>query len=82
MEVDPDDSTVLIHFEGWNQRYDEWMDMSSERLRPLARHSERKEKKPPARQIGKATLVLTFYPPPCMMPALITLFLQMEKLLM
>ena len=36
---------VLIHFEGWNQRYDEWVEMKSERLRPMSRHSERKEKK-------------------------------------
>lgn len=35
---------VLIHFDGWNQRYDEWIDMSSDRIRPLVRHSERKER--------------------------------------
>ncbi|GAB1606336.1 PHD finger protein 20-like isoform X2 [Argonauta hians] len=36
---------VLIHFEGWNSRYDEWVDMKCERLRPATRRSERKEKR-------------------------------------
>lgn len=45
MEIDEDDLAVLVHFEGWNQRYDQWMDMSSEKIRPKARHSGRKEKK-------------------------------------
>lgn len=43
--VQEEDLMVLIHFEGWNQRYDEWVEMKSERLRPMSRHSERKEKK-------------------------------------
>ncbi|CAE1282938.1 PHF20 [Acanthosepion pharaonis] len=43
--VREEDLMVLIHFEGWNQRYDEWVEMKSERLRPMSRHSERKEKK-------------------------------------
>ncbi|CAI9739898.1 finger 20 1 isoform X1 [Octopus vulgaris] len=37
--------SVLIHFEGWNHRYDEWVDMKCERLRPASRRSERKEKR-------------------------------------
>jgi len=36
MEVDDRDMTVLIHFDGWNQRYDEWVKMTSDQLRPLA----------------------------------------------
>ncbi|XP_046374646.2 PHD finger protein 20-like protein 1 isoform X2 [Haliotis rufescens] len=44
MDIDEDDKTVLIHFEGWNQRYDEWTVMTSEGIRPLTRHSERKER--------------------------------------
>ena len=43
-EIDDKDKTVLVHFDGWNQRYDEWVKMDSERLRPVTRHSERKEK--------------------------------------
>ena len=41
ININEEDKSVLIHFEGWNQRYDEWVDMSSERLRPLTRHSVR-----------------------------------------
>ena len=36
VEVDDRDMTVLIHFDGWNQRYDEWVKMNSDQLRPLA----------------------------------------------
>ena len=43
--MDTEDITVLIHFEGWNSRYDEWIRMDSDRLRPATRHSERKEKR-------------------------------------
>jgi hypothetical protein len=42
--MDDDKRLVLIHFEGWNQRYDEWVEMDSNRLRPLTRHSDRKGK--------------------------------------
>ena len=43
IELDVEDLTVLIHFEGWNARYDEWLEMTSDRLRPLTRQSVRKE---------------------------------------
>ncbi|KAK2168506.1 hypothetical protein LSH36_16g04013 [Paralvinella palmiformis] len=45
VDMDDTDNTVLIHFDGWNQRYDEWVTMDSERLRPLTRSSGRKDKK-------------------------------------
>ncbi|XP_064610601.1 PHD finger protein 20-like isoform X3 [Liolophura sinensis] len=45
LEVDLSDQTVLIHFEGWNQRYDEWVAMHSDKLRPLTRTSDRKKNK-------------------------------------
>ncbi|CAH1775914.1 unnamed protein product [Owenia fusiformis] len=45
MEVDDKELEVLIHFDGWNQRYDEWISMDSDRLRPMARHSDRKTDK-------------------------------------
>lgn len=35
--VDEKDKKVLIHFEGWNHRYDEWIAFDSERLRPHGR---------------------------------------------
>jgi hypothetical protein len=34
VEVDWDDEEILIHFEKWSQRYDEWIPMDSSRLRP------------------------------------------------
>jgi hypothetical protein len=34
VEVDDEDRDVLIHFEGWNQRHDEWIEFESPRLRP------------------------------------------------
>ncbi|XP_060069843.1 PHD finger protein 20-like protein 1 isoform X2 [Ylistrum balloti] len=45
VDIDEEESTVLIHFEGWNQRYDEWVEMTSDKLRPKMRHSGRKEKR-------------------------------------
>ncbi|GFR77588.1 PHD finger protein 20-like protein 1 [Elysia marginata] len=44
VEISEEEKAVLIHFEGWNQRYDEWVHMASDRLRPTTRHSERKDK--------------------------------------
>ena len=35
LEVDEVDQDLLVHFEGWNQRHDEWIDFGSDRLRPL-----------------------------------------------
>ena len=49
---------MLIHFEGWNQRYDEWVDMSSERLRPLTRHSVRQTDR---RKRGKSVSVVVVF---------------------
>ena len=43
MQVNEEKCQVFIHFDGWNQRFDEWIEMTSDRLRPLARHSERRE---------------------------------------
>ena len=43
LEIDASDNTIEVHFDGWNSRYDEWFTMSSENLRCIARHSERKE---------------------------------------
>ncbi|XP_071854325.1 uncharacterized protein [Apostichopus japonicus] len=43
VQVDEDEQQVLIHFDKWNSRYDEWVSCDSERLRPLIRQSTRKE---------------------------------------
>ncbi len=57
LEVDSEDLTVLIHFEGWNSRYDEWIRMESDRLRPATRHSGRKEKKNLVKLVRRATFL-------------------------
>ncbi|XP_033124914.1 uncharacterized protein LOC117123170 isoform X2 [Anneissia japonica] len=43
VRVDWDAQEVQIHFEGWNARYDEWLDFHSERLRPVPRQSNRRD---------------------------------------
>ncbi|KAK7793947.1 hypothetical protein R5R35_005816 [Gryllus longicercus] len=35
VEVDWEEEEILIHFEKWSQRYDEWIPMDSSRLRPV-----------------------------------------------
>ena len=39
VEVDHEGSEVLVHFQGWNERHDEWIKMDSPRLQPLHRRS-------------------------------------------
>ena len=36
---------ALIHFEGWNHRYDEWISFDSDSLRPLSRGQNKDENK-------------------------------------
>lgn len=58
-EVNEEDMEVLIHFDGWNQRYDEWLPMTTERIRPMTRHSARKDENRKARtefKIGERVL--------------------------
>ncbi|XP_048590122.1 uncharacterized protein LOC5508662 isoform X7 [Nematostella vectensis] len=44
--VDSHGKKALIHFEGWNHRFDEWIAFNSERLRPhRGGHLEHKEEK-------------------------------------
>ncbi|XP_068705304.1 PHD finger protein 20-like protein 1 isoform X2 [Montipora foliosa] len=43
--VDNKERKVLIHFEGWNHRYDEWINFDSERLRPHARQQSHQDSK-------------------------------------
>ena len=51
MEVDDRDMTVLIHFDGWNQRYDEWVKMTSDQLRPLAESDHTKKEIPRTKSV-------------------------------
>lgn len=45
VSVDEEDGDVLIHFEGWSSRYDEWLPADSPRLRLAAHLHTRKEVK-------------------------------------
>jgi len=40
VEVDVDGREVLVHFQNWSSRYDEWISMDSSRLRPVTNQSE------------------------------------------
>lgn len=40
VEVDAEGGEVLVHFQNWSSRYDEWISMDSARLRPQSGHSE------------------------------------------
>ena len=35
VDVDGEEKEVLIHFDGWNQRHDEWIGFDSPRLRAV-----------------------------------------------
>ncbi|XP_038051726.1 uncharacterized protein LOC119724650 isoform X2 [Patiria miniata] len=52
VSVDETDSTVLIHFAGWNSRFDEWLEFDSDRLRPMARVSARRETAKEVKALG------------------------------
>lgn len=43
--VEASEKKALIHFEGWNHRFDEWISFESERIRPSARAVEPREDK-------------------------------------
>ncbi|XP_065897945.1 PHD finger protein 20-like isoform X2 [Dysidea avara] len=55
VQVDHEEKELLIHFEGWNARYDEWISCNSFRLRPLSMENKRKiqEKKHKKFQVGE-----------------------------
>ncbi|KAL0963539.1 hypothetical protein UPYG_G00307720 [Umbra pygmaea] len=42
-EIDYDEGKMLVHFDRWSHRYDEWIAWDSARLRPLVRPVLRKE---------------------------------------
>lgn len=44
-KVNEKDRKALIHFEGWNHRYDEWISYDSDCLRPMSRASSKEETK-------------------------------------
>jgi len=55
VEVDDRDVTVLIHFDGWNQRYDEWVKMTSDQLRPIAESDRTKKDIPHTKAVRAAS---------------------------
>lgn len=42
-KIDYDEGKMLVHFDRWSHRYDEWILWDSNRLRPLERPTLRKE---------------------------------------
>lgn len=42
-DIDFDEGKMLVHFDRWSHRYDEWIAWDSTRLRPLERPTLRKE---------------------------------------
>ncbi|KAI9559098.1 hypothetical protein GHT06_015887 [Daphnia sinensis] len=41
VEVDVEGREVLVHFQNWSSRYDEWISMDSARLRPVTNQTEK-----------------------------------------
>ena len=61
VEVDDRDMTVLIHFDGWNQRYDEWVKMTSNQLRPLAESDRLKKEIPRTKSVCSEYKYIFYY---------------------
>jgi len=57
VEIDDRDMTVLIHFDGWNQRYDEWVKMSSDQLRPISETDHTKKEISHTKSVGATLFV-------------------------
>lgn len=74
VDVDWDDREVLIHFERWSSRFDEWVSMDSPRLRAVTRTSARKEfRKKLQEEFKVGETVLARWVDGTMYPAKITL---------
>lgn len=43
--VDSEEEKALIHFEGWNHRFDEWISFNSEKIRASTRSVDSKDEK-------------------------------------
>lgn len=58
--MDEGEEEVLVHFEGWSSRYDEWLPLDSPRLRPATHPHTRKEqlkKQAPRKPVGGTSLL-------------------------
>lgn len=38
LEASEEDGEVFVHFSGWSSRFDEWVELNSNRLRTPAKH--------------------------------------------
>lgn len=38
--MDEKEADVLIHFDGWSSRFDEWVEMRSDRLRAMSQSAQ------------------------------------------
>lgn len=48
VEVDEKTADVLIHFDGWSSRFDEWVEMRSDRLRAMSQSAHNEATMTPA----------------------------------
>lgn len=60
VQVDQEEKEVLIHFEGWNSRYDEWISCNSFRLRPLSMENKRKLQEKKLKKVSLNLYALLF----------------------
>src|SRR5690606_17511162 len=37
--IESDEKRLKVHFKGWNHKFDEWVERSSQRIEPLGTHS-------------------------------------------
>ncbi|XP_063869761.1 PHD finger protein 20-like isoform X14 [Scylla paramamosain] len=56
VEVDWGELDILVHYERWSNRFDEWLKMDSTRIRSLSRTSQRREKRNSAYSVGDRVL--------------------------
>ncbi|XP_050716906.1 uncharacterized protein LOC126998812 isoform X7 [Eriocheir sinensis] len=56
VEVDWGELDILVHYERWSNRFDEWLKMDSTRIRSLSRSSQRRERRSGAFCVGERVL--------------------------
>ncbi|XP_042228194.1 uncharacterized protein LOC121870425 [Homarus americanus] len=52
VEVDWGELDILVHYERWSNRFDEWLKMDSTRIRPMIRSSLRKDRRSSHFRVG------------------------------
>ncbi|KAJ8415768.1 hypothetical protein AAFF_G00403250 [Aldrovandia affinis] len=69
-KIDYDEERMLVHFDRWSHRYDEWIFWDSNRLRPLERPALRKEglkeEEEMSERLGEMRSSRILEPPGCM----------------